>query len=305
MIVGPRACGIRSAAEPRGAAPGSCTAGNHGSGTVAARVITAVVLCAALLHATWNAVLKPIDDRFEVLGLGLAAVSIGCLVAAPFAVPARAAWPFVAASAVLHLSYNVALSRSYRVGDFNHVYPIARGTSPLVVAVVAAAVAGEHLAAWQVAGVCVVSVGLLGLAGRPRPGDGPAVALALATGLLISAYTVVDGLGVRHAGEAVPYAVWLFAAEGIVMAPAARASLRAGAARWRRALVTGVLSAAAYGMVIWAQRRGALAEVAALRETSVVAAAAIGALVFHERLGVRRVVMSVVIAAGVALLNLA
>jgi drug/metabolite transporter (DMT)-like permease len=270
---------------------------------VAGRGITAVVLCAALLHATWNAVLKPIDDRFEVLGLGLVAVALGCLVAAPFAVPARAAWPFVAASAVLHLSYNAALARSYTVGEFNHVYPIARGTSPLLVAIAAATVAGEHPAGWQVAGVCVVSLGLVGLAGRPRTGDGPAVRLALVTGLLISAYTVVDGLGVRHAGDAVSYAVWLFAAEGVVMAPAARASLRGGAARWRRALVTGGLAATAYGLVIWAQRHGALAEVAALRETSVIAAAAIGAVVFHERLGARRVAMSAVIAAGVALLD--
>ncbi len=267
-------------------------------------MITAVVLFAALLHATWNAILKPVDDRYEVLGLGLAGMSIGFLVAAPFAVPARAAWPFVAASALLHLGYNVALSRSFGAGEFNQVYPIARGTSPLVVAVAAAVFANEHLSALQVAGVCTVSAGLIGLAGRPRAGEGRAVRLAAATGLLIAAYTVVDGLGVRRAGGALPYVVWLFAAEGAVMMPAARAAVARGAPRWRRALLTGALASLAYGLVIWAQRHGALAEVAALRETSVIAAAVIGALVFHERFGPRRVAMSAVIATGVALLNL-
>ena len=270
-----------------------------------AALLTAVVLVAALLHAIWNAILKPVDDRLQVLALGFLALSGACLVVAPFAVPVRAAWPFLATSCLLHGIYNVSLSRCYRLGDFNQVYPLARGTSPLVVAVAAAVVAGEHLSGGRLAGVLVISAGLAVLAGRPHPGQGPAVRMAIATGLLISAYTVVDGLGVRHAQDALAYTVWLFAAEGVVMLPFVVGTTGLVRARWRRGCLTAVLAGVAYGLVIWAQRRGALAEVAALRETSVVAAAIIGAAVFKERLGARRVVMSGMVAAGIALLNLA
>jgi uncharacterized membrane protein len=269
-----------------------------------AALLTGVVLVAALLHAIWNAILKPVDDRLQVLALGFLALSGVCLVAAPFAVPVRAAWPFLAVSSLLHLAYNVSLSRSYRVGDFNQVYPLARGTSPLVVAIAASVLAGEHLSGGQLAGVLAISGGLAALAGRPRAGQGPAVRMAVATGLLISAYTVVDGLGVRHAQDALAYAVWLFAAEGIVMLPFVLGAAGLVRARWRRGCLTAGLAGVAYGLVIWAQRRGALAEVAALRETSVVAATIIGAVVFKEQLGARRVVMSGVVAAGIALLNL-
>jgi drug/metabolite transporter (DMT)-like permease len=267
-------------------------------------LLTAVVLVAALLHAIWNAILKPVDDRLQVLALGFLVLAIGCLVAAPFAVPARAAWPYLAGSSVLHMAYNILLSRSYREGDFNQVYPLARGTSPLVVALAAAVVAGERLSPAKLAGVVAISGGLAALAGRPRPGQGLAVRLAIATGLLISAYTVLDGLGVRHAGGAVSYTVWLFAAEGVLMAPFVVGQAGLVRARWRRGCLTAALAGLAYGLVIWAQRRGALAEVAALRETSVVAAAVIGAAVFHERLGARRVIMAGVVAAGIAALNL-
>lgn len=267
-------------------------------------MLTAVVLVAALLHAIWNAILKPVDDRLQVLALGFLALSAGCLLAAPFAVPARAAWPLIATSWVLHMLYNVLLSRSYRAGEFNQVYPLARGTSPLVVALVAAVVAGEHLSPGKLVGVLGISGGLAVLAGRPRPGQGLAVRLAIATGLLISAYTVVDGLGVRHSGGAVAYTIWLFAGEGLVMAPFVLGRVGLMRARWRRGLLTAALGGLAYGLVIWAQRRGALAEVAALRETSVVAAAVIGAVFFKERLGARRIVASGVVAAGIVLLNL-
>jgi drug/metabolite transporter (DMT)-like permease len=199
--------------------------------------------------------------------------------------------------------YDLLLMRSYGAGEFNQVYPLARGTSPLVVTGAAALVASEHLEASQLAGVAVVSVGLALLAGRPRHGQAAAVGLALATGLAIASYTVVDGVGVRHADSPLGYSIWLFAWQGPLVALVARRSLPCATPHLWLGTLTAALSLVAYGLVIWAQRHGELGPIAALRETSVVAAALIGALVFKERLGARRIAASVVVVAGVALLN--
>ena len=266
--------------------------------------VTAVVLVAALLHASWNALLKPVDARVAVLAVGELVVALACVAAAPFVVPRSAAWAFLAASGVMHVVYGLLLMRSYEIGDFNQVYPIARGTSPLLVTLAALVVAHEHPSAAQVSGVLVISTGLALLAGRPRVWQGAAVGLAALTGVTIACYTVLDGLGVRHAGTPVGYTIWLFALQGLLFALVSRRSLRNGWSQLPLGALVSALSALAYGLVIWAQKHGALGPIAALRETSVIAAAAIGAIAFHERLGFRRVAAATVVAAGVVLMNL-
>jgi drug/metabolite transporter (DMT)-like permease len=277
-------------------------------------VVTAV-LVAAVLHATWNALARGMRDRLAAFTLmGLAAAACSGLALPLVAVPAAAAWPALAASALLHTAYNLLLLTSYRLGEFNQVYPLARGTGPLLVAAVAATALHERLAAVQLAGVVTVSAGIILLAVRPGarrggPSTRAAVLAALGTGVMIAAYTVVDGVGVRRSGTAAGYTAWLFALEGPLVPLVALAVRGGGLGRalrghWAVGLLCGLLSMVAYGLVIWAQTRGALAAVAALRESSVVIAAGIGALVFHERFGRRRIVASVAIAAGVVLLNL-
>lgn len=212
---------------------------------------------------------------------------------------------------VLHVGYSLSLMRGYRLGEFGQVYPLSRGTSPLLVAVGAAAFAGERLAPVRLLGVVVISGGLASLVLSPRPptrAQLPAVCSALLTGVAIAAYTTVDGLGVRRSGTTLGYAGWLFLGQGplLPLGAAYRRRLRL----WADArphlvagLLGGVLSLAAYGLVLWAQTRAALAPVAALRETSVVFGAAIGALVFHERFGRLRVLATVVVVAGIVLVN--
>jgi drug/metabolite transporter (DMT)-like permease len=265
--------------------------------------VVALVLVAAVLHASWNALLKPIDARLEVFALGGAVLALPLLVAAPFVVPVAAALPFVAASVALHLVYNLLFTRSYAVGDFNQVYPIARGLSPLLVAVIAAVAISELPDARELAGIVVISCGLALLAGRPRVHERAAVALALATGVMIAGYSAVDGIGVRHADDVLAYSVWLFSGETVVTAAYVGGRMRAAVPHWRRALAVALLALAGYGIVIWAQYHAKLGGVAALRETSVIVAALIGALVFKERLGARRVLASAVVVAGVALLS--
>jgi len=232
------------------------------------------------------------------------------LVVAVTGLPTRAAIWFAVASAVIHVGYEVALLNSYRLGAFNQVYPIARGTSPLVVEVGAYLFAGERLGLVPLAGVAILAAGLMGLAlsaGRLARSDGPAIGVAVATGLTIASYTLVDGLGVRAAHDPYSYAGLMFLLQAPVFP--AFALTRRPLSAWRdqtlvsRGLLAGALSLLAYGIVLWAQSRAPLAEVAAIREISVVFAALIGMIFLKERFGPRRVAAAVVIAAGIVLIS--
>ena len=274
--------------------------------------VVGAVLLAAVLHASWNALLKDGRDRLVmVVLLDLTAMALSALLLPLATGPARASWLLLGLSVLLHTGYKVLLMQSYQVGDLNQVYPLARGTAPLLVAVVAGLFLGERLGPWQLAGLIGVCGGLVLLLerGRATPRKRPVLALAVATGVAIAAYTVTDGLGVRRSGTDLGYVAWLFLLGGLPIPlytlATRRRRLAAGLAdRLGVGVVAGALSLAAYGLVIWAQRRGALAVVAALRETSVLVAALIGTLVFSERFGRRRVVAAACITAGIVLLNL-
>jgi drug/metabolite transporter (DMT)-like permease len=274
--------------------------------------VVVAVLVAAVLHACWNALLKGGKDRLVmVVLLDLTALALSVPLVLLARRPAPASWWFLGLSVLLHAGYKVLLLQSYRVGDLNQVYPLARGSAPLLVAGFAGLVLGERLGPWQLAGLVGVCGGLVLLleTGRTGPRRRPMIGFALATGVSIAAYTVADGLGVRRSGTDLGYVAWLFLLGGLpVPLYAVAVHRRDLAARMRERLGVGVaagaLSLVAYGLVIWAQRRGALAVVAALRETSVLVAAVIGSVAFSERFGRRRVVAAACITAGIVLLNL-
>ena len=291
--------------------------------------VTLAVLAAAVTHATWNAIAHGIKDQllaFGLIGAGGILVAIPLVILSPF--PLSACWPYLLASIVIHVFYNLLLMRSYRYGEFGQVYPLARGTSPLVVTVLAAVFAAERPSAAQVAGVLVVSCGLvlLVLAGRTgrraaaRGGSGggagrggglgrAALVAAVGTGLTIAAYTTVDGLGVRLSGSSVAYIGWLMLLESLCVPAWALARRRhvllSGTSRrvLGSGLLAGGLSVLAYGLVLWAQTRGDLAPIAALRETSVIFGAVIGTVVFHEPFGRWRIAATLLVVVGVLLLN--
>jgi len=274
-------------------------------------LIAAAVLTAALTHATWNAIAHGIRDQllaFTLVGGG----GVLCAAAlAPFAaVPHGRAWPFLIASVVIHLGYQYLLMRSFRLGEFGQVYPIARGVAPPSVTLLAAVFVGEWPGPWQTAGVLVASAGLSGVAlwgMRGRRPNWPALVAAVGTGLTIALYTVVDGVGVRASGSSLGYVSWLLLIQGLfipVLAFRRRrgellAQLRPVAAR---GLLGGALSMTAYGLVLWAQTGADLAPVAALRETSIIAGAAIGTVFFKERFGRPRIVAAAVVVAGIGLM---
>ncbi|MHB1986485.1 MAG: EamA family transporter [Acidimicrobiales bacterium] len=271
-----------------------------------------VVLSAGVLHAVWNAVTKAIEDRLIVFAWIGVALTVSGAVALPFTgLPARAALFFLIASVGIHVVYDLALINAYRLGSFNQMYPLARGTAPLLVAFGAAVLAGEHLGGVALAGVIVLAGGLVSLvfsAGRLDQSELPGLAAAILTGVTIAAYSLVDGLGVRRSHGAFAYMALLCLLEGpvFIAVVAGRRSPR----EWvhdriaLRGLSAGFLSVIAYGAVLWAQARAPLAEVAALRETGVISAAIIGALFFKEGFGYRRLGAAVLVALGVVLMSL-
>ena len=272
-----------------------------------------LVLLAAVLHAGWNALVKVTGDRLVVMAVITTGSGLIALAGLPFvALPDRASWPFLAASVVLHIGYNLFLVRAYRHGDLGQVYPIARGSAPLLVLALAYFAAGERVSALDLAAVVVIAVGLGSLAfraGMPSIHDRATLAYAFGTALFIAGYTVVDGMGARQAGSAHGYALWLFVLDGIpitviAIALRGRAFARSVTAHWRAGLAGGAMSLAAYWLVIWAMTVAPMALVAALRETSVVFAALIAAVILKEGFGPRRIAAAALVAAGVVLLRL-
>jgi drug/metabolite transporter (DMT)-like permease len=275
-------------------------------------VFTAV-LAAAACHAGWNTLLKL--KVAPVVATVLVAVAAGLMVLPllPFTpLPAAPARPYIVASALIHVAYFVTLAEAYRWGDLSQVYPIARGTAPLLTAALAALWLQETLGRAGWAGVTALAGGILLLTfkgGRTLASvDGRAVAFALATSLTITAYTLVDGIGARLAGSSLAYTVWLFIGDGVTMAiygwlrvgPALLGDFRA---HWRMAAAGAALSTAAYAIAIWAMTVAPIALVAALRETSVLFAALFATLILREPLLPVRLVAAGLVLTGALLLR--
>jgi drug/metabolite transporter (DMT)-like permease len=278
--------------------------------------VFAAVLFAAGLHAGWNAMLKGTagDRLWTITTMSLAVALVGAAAASLLPWPAAASWPYIVASGLLHVGYNLFLVRTYGSGDFSETYPIARGSSPMLVAIGAAVFAGERLDWLSAFGIALVCGGIVSLAHRGKGlpiGSSP---LALATGAFIAAYSVVDGIGVRAAGDTLAYAAWMSILEGgpmllvfVLLRGGPRggvAALIAGPARrFAGAVLGGWVSLIAYAIVIWAMHHSPMGPVSALRETSVLFAALIGRLVLKEQIGLRRIAACLVIACGAACLG--
>ncbi len=256
-----------------------------------------MVLGAALVHATWNALVKSDGDRLGLIEIMFAtqlAVSL-CLV--PFvSAPARESWPYLCASAGLGAGYMVFLNWAYRTGDLSHVYPFARGIAPLIVAVASVALLGEQISQAAQIAVGLIALGVAGLAltrgaagfREPRP-----VILAFVAGSFVGAYTVTDALGARSAGSPHSYMVWVTLLYAFLVAGSfvtLQRGKRAQAARrsWGTGVVAGLMSYGSSWLVIWALTLAPMALVSALRETSIVFAVVIGVVFLHERLSLVR-----------------
>lgn len=266
--------------------------------------ISLIVLLAAVLHASWNALLRAGEDKFwsmTVMCLGIACLCLGLIPFAPL--PLQASWVYAVLSGVLHVGYNLFLIRTYRHGDLGQTYPISRGSSPLLVSLCAAVFAHELPSPLEMAGVLVICAGIFSLAFQGRGVGRLSLLYALGTGCFIGAYSVVDGIGARLSGTPVGYTLWMCLVWCVlevwvyIALRGWRSLLRGRRETWVAA-GGGIVSMVAYGIIIFAMSRGPMGPVSALRETSVVFAALIGRVFLHERLTLWRILACAVVALG-------
>jgi drug/metabolite transporter (DMT)-like permease len=282
-----------------------------------------LVLLAALLHASWNALLRGGADRTQSMlimsiTLGITGVAMIAVTGLP-----SAAMGYVIVSGLIHLCYNALLVRMYRSGDLGETYPVARGSSPALIALGGSLFAGEWMGPLGMLGIGLVCSGIFMLAaararsvtsGAGLGSDftpknesrlhGMNLPYALATGVSIAAYSVVDGLGVRASGNWIAYTggifVFFLAMPLWYLARRGRNAFVMPLPEIAKAVCGGLISLAAYAVIIWAMRDSAMGAVSALRETSVVFAAVLGAVFLNERLTALRILACCIIAAGAA-----
>lgn len=284
--------------------------------------IVGAVLFAALLHASWNALIKSGSDKaLDTALIHVMGCAVGAALVLAVGLPRAEALPWLAMSLVVHVGYYIALAGAYRHGDLGLTYPIMRGSGPLLVALVLGASGGafidEKISAATWLGVAGISGGVLLVGLSPSAPGGNhrrALQFALLNACIIAAYTIIDGIGVRASGDALQYVALLFTLDGLpyfllVMhrrgragRPAAWAHMRK---RWPLALLGTCASLGSYGIALWAMTRAPVAAVAALRETSVLFAVLIGTRLLKEPFGVRRAAGTICVVGGVMALRLA
>ena len=274
-------------------------------------LVTALVLGAALLHASWNAGIKSsrdvtLDTALVTAAAGL--LSLPLIALAP--APARSSWPYLAASVVIHVGYFATLAGAYRIGDLSHAYPLMRGVAPLLVALFGVALLDEHPSAAMWLGIVLISAGILSLGllqqGRVQRN---ATLWALMNAAIIASYTLVDGAGARLSGTPVGYGAWLFWLLclpfcALVVTLRGRPALDYARRNWLRGAGGGLCVVGSYGIVLWAMTQAPVAAVAALRETSVIFAALLGTIFLKERFGRQRLIGACAVVLGVIALKL-
>lgn len=283
--------------------------------------MVAIVLAAAVLHVTWNTLVKVSDDGYLATVLIAAAGAVLCAAALPF-LPAMhsAAWVNVAGSVVAQSIYYPLVAAAYRAGDMSQTYPLMRGTAPLIVALLAGPLIGERLDGAQWVGVLLICTGIWAMALRRRPPTGStavrrrrsglsrATTLALLNALVIATYTLIDGAGSRASGAPVTYTAWIFlftAVPMLIVAISRSRTALVGLARrqWWLAAVGGPANVGAYGLVLEAVTRAPVASVAALRETSILFSTVVARFLLQERVDRYRVGGTVIIAIGAVVIR--
>jgi drug/metabolite transporter (DMT)-like permease len=276
-------------------------------------VVFLAVLSAALCHAGWNALIKVGLDPLSTTTLIVTGSALVSLVFLPITgMPAAASAPWLIASMIVHVLYFAALAEAYRTGDLGQVYPIARGSAPLMTAVASLVFVGEYLSVFSWAGIFTLAAGVLLLSARGGRElahiDRRGVGFAFLTALTICTYSVVDGIGARASLNPASYVLWLFIGTAFALLPYAlwrdgRQVIPAMGRFWRRGLAGGALQTISYGIVLWAMTLAPIAIVASLRETSVLFGSLIGIIVLKEPVRANRIAAAMLIVSGLILIR--
>lgn len=270
------------------------------------------VLGGALLHASWNALIKWEPDKLAAsaaVAAGAGLVALPAMALSPL--PLAPSWPMIGISAVIHVFYFALVGYALRHADLGVVYPLTRGSAPAFTAILAAIWLSETLSinGWLAVGAIAAGVVTLSADALLRGGLTPrTAALAFTNAAVVVAYTLIDGVGARLAGNAISYVSWMMAATGALIALIVWFFYREEARNkelgfWLRGLIGGALGITSFGIALWAMTKAPIGLVAALRETSVLFAAILGALIFDERFGPKRWAALILIVAGIGLLR--
>ena len=269
--------------------------------------VLVAVMAAAFMHATWNALIKLGTSKLtSMLILTVVQGGFGLIIALTRPMPDPHVWLWLLASGVFHSAYKLFLAYAYEQGDLSRVYPIARGTAPMVVLVISALFLADKIAGWEYVGIIILGLGILLMArGVFSSGESrKLLPFALGSAMATAGYSIVDGLGAREAGDAVAYVGWLFALDAVFFTPCClalrgRSVLQANRKAWIMGSIAAVFSYGAYAIAVWAMTVAPIALVAALRETSILFAVLIGAVAFGEKMNLQKGVAAALIVAGV------
>lgn len=269
--------------------------------------VLVAVIAAAFMHATWNALIKLGTSKLtSMLILTVVQGGFGLIIALTRPMPDPHVWLWLLASGVFHSAYKLFLAYAYEQGDLSRVYPIARGTAPMVVLVISALFLADKIADWEYVGIIILGLGILLMArGVFSSGESrKLLPFALGSAMATAGYSIVDGLGAREAGDAVAYVGWLFALDAVFFTPCClalrgRSVLQANRKAWIMGSIAAVFSYGAYAIAVWAMTVAPIALVAALRETSILFAVLIGAVAFGEKMNLQKGIAAALIVAGV------
>lgn len=270
------------------------------------------VLGAALLHAGWNAIIKTgLSKQTSMFLLSVGHAAIGFCVALTKPFPEAEVWPWLLASGLIHMAYQLFLAFAYEQGDLSRVYPLARGAAPMMVLVVSVLFLSDPMGVMDYVGVLVLGLGIAFMArGVFTNGESRRLLpFAFGSAMATAGYTLADGLGARVAGDPLQYVGWLMMLSALFYTPAAIVLrgvevIRASRRDWIMGLIAAAASFAAYAIAVWAMTVAPLALVAALRETSILFAVLLGWLLFGDRMDRGKIIAAVLIVSGVVLTRL-
>ena len=274
--------------------------------TLSVNFIFILILVSALCHAVWSAIIKSSKNPLSLMGI-TSVLEVTIFLPLTFTVPfpTLEVWYFLIATVIIHVFYRLNVMYSYRYGDLSYIYPISRGSSCLFVAIISILFLSSDISVAGFVGILIVCIGLFLISySKNLSFNFRGFALAISTAILITAYTLVDGVGVRLSENGFSYIYWLFTLNGIpllIIGLISKDGLRKRETyTFRSGIAAGVFATSSYAIVVWSMQFIEIAYVSSIREISIVFAAIIGMLFLFEKNAKSRIIPSILIVSGIS-----
>ena len=274
--------------------------------TLSVNFIFILILVSALCHAVWSAIIKSSKNPLSLMGI-TSVLEVTIFLPLTFTVPfpTLEVWYFLIATVIIHVFYRLNVIYSYRYGDLSYIYPISRGSSCLFVAIISILFLNSDISVAGFVGILIVCIGLFLISySKNLSFNFRGFALAISTAILITAYTLVDGVGVRLSENGFSYIYWLFTLNGIpllIIGLISKDGLRKRETyTFRSGIAAGVFATSSYAIVVWSMQFIEIAYVSSIREISIVFAAIIGMVFLFERNAKSRIIPSILIVSGIS-----